>query len=143
MEFGGRQIQGRSIKKAAALAFLPFAVFLLSGCQAADMLNGLKSMDDRVGEAFNGFQADQQNAAINFFGKNTKTEDSATSTEITEAQKRKIDDWLDEKGLNRYGDDKNAMYKGGTPLFDEETGEAIDRYDYILSRYPNLLEEIK
>lgn len=141
MEFGGRPIQARSIKKAAAFAFLPLAVFLLSGCQATDVLSGLKEMDSRVGEAFNGFQADQQNAAINVFG--AKKEESATSTELTEEQKRKIDDWLDKKGLNRYGDDKNAMYKGGTPLFDEQTGKAIDRYDYILSRYPNLLEEIK
>jgi hypothetical protein len=141
MEFGRRPVQERSIKKAAALVFLPLAVFLLSGCQAAEVVMSLKDIDDKVGEAFNGFQADQQNAAINLFGK--KQEIIATSTELTEEQKRKIDDWLDEKGLNRYGDDKNAMYKGGTPLFDESTGKAIDRYDYIISRYPNLLEELK
>ena len=116
---------------------------MLSGCQAKDLLTGLKEMDDKVGEAFNDFQIDRQNATINVLGGKNRDDKATTTEALTEGQKRKIDDWLDEKGLNRYGDDKNAMYKGGTPLFDEETGKPIDRYEYILSRYPNLLQEIK
>ncbi len=143
MEFGRRPIRVKDRKKAAALVFLPLAVFLLSGCQAKDLLTGLKEMDDKVGEAFNDFQIDRQNATINVLGGKNRDDKATTTEALTEGQKRKIDDWLDEKGLNRYGDDKNAMYKGGTPLFDEETGKPIDRYEYILSRYPNLLQEIK
>jgi hypothetical protein len=30
------------------------------------------------------------------------------------------------------------MYAGGTPLFDESSGRRTDRYDYILSKHPEL-----
>jgi hypothetical protein len=144
MEFGGRPIHIGSLKKAAALPFLLMAVFLLSGCQVKDLGQALESVDDGIGRAFNDFQRDQQSIAINLFDKKAGVNRSTTTAaSLTDDQKVKIDDWLDKKGLNRYGDDKSAMYKGGTPLFDEATGKAIDRYDYILSRYPNILEEIK
>jgi hypothetical protein len=142
MEFGGRPIRVTFFKKAAALAFLPLAVFLLSGCQIKNWALDLKKVDEKIGEVFNDFQAREQGAALNIFSQEKQTT-ATTTTVLTEGQKKKIDDWLDEKGLNRYGDDKSAMYKGGTPLYNEETGQAIDRYDYLLSRYPNLLEEIK
>ena len=48
-----------------------------------------------------------------------------------------MDKWLTEKGLNRYGDPKGTMYKGGNPLFNESTGESRDRYEYVKMRYFN------
>lgn len=30
------------------------------------------------------------------------------------------------------------MYMGGTPLFNESTGESIDRYEYLKKKFPNL-----
>jgi hypothetical protein len=142
MDFGRRLDSCEFCKKAAALVFLPLAVFLLSGCQRTNLTDGLKMADEKVGEIFNNFQSAQQEAAINIFDKKT-AESKASSTALTDEQKKQIDNWLDEKGLNRYGEAKNAIYTGGTPLFNEKTGKAIDRYDYIIKNHPNLLEELK
>ena len=48
-----------------------------------------------------------------------------------------IDRWLKQQGLNQYGDPQGTMYAGGTPLFDEATGERTDRLDYLLHKFPN------
>lgn len=66
-----------------------------------------------------------------------------TSADLSAADKQAIDDWLTKKGLNRYGDAGNAVYTGGTPLFNEATGKSIERYDYILNKFPDILNLIK
>ena len=58
---------------------------------------------------------------------------------LTADQKAFIDRWLERNELNRYGDPKDTVYPGGAPLFDEATGQTIDRYDYIFSRHPELV----
>jgi hypothetical protein len=50
----------------------------------------------------------------------------------------RVDRWIKEKGRNPYGDSKDTMYAGGTPLFDERTGRVRDKYEYILDRHPEL-----
>ena len=45
--------------------------------------------------------------------------------------------WLEANELNEFGDPKDTMYTGGTPLFDESTGESRDRYAYIAARHPD------
>ena len=50
----------------------------------------------------------------------------------------RIDRWLAEKHLNQYGDAPGTHYTGGTPLFNEHTGERKDRYEYILGKHPEL-----
>lgn len=45
--------------------------------------------------------------------------------------------WLEANELNEFGDPKDTMYTGGTPLFDESTGESRDRYEYIAARHPD------
>lgn len=57
---------------------------------------------------------------------------------IDDATRARIDRWIQEKGLNRYGDPMDTVYAGGTPLFDERTGRTRDRYEYILERHPEL-----
>jgi len=52
--------------------------------------------------------------------------------------RRRIDRWIRENDLNEYGDPKDTVYAGGTPLFDMLTGETKDRYEYILERHPEL-----
>eukprot|EP00558_Chaetoceros_sp_UNC1202_P010045 CAMPEP_0197241808 /NCGR_PEP_ID=MMETSP1429-20130617/7747_1 /TAXON_ID=49237 /ORGANISM="Chaetoceros sp., Strain UNC1202" /LENGTH=64 /DNA_ID=CAMNT_0042701707 /DNA_START=167 /DNA_END=361 /DNA_ORIENTATION=+ len=49
----------------------------------------------------------------------------------------KVDKWLEEQGLNEYGDSQETMYMGGSPLFNEMTGESMERIDYILDKFPN------
>lgn len=56
---------------------------------------------------------------------------------ITAGEKQKIDAWIEKNNFNPYGDPKDTAYTGGTPLFNESTGESIDRYEYITSRHPD------
>jgi len=49
-----------------------------------------------------------------------------------------IDTWLAQRGLNAYGDPPGTMYMGGTPLFDEATGERRDRVAYLDAKLPEL-----
>jgi hypothetical protein len=58
------------------------------------------------------------------------------SSSISSEEKQKIDAWLQTNNLNQYGDPKDIAYIGGSPLFNETTGETIDKYDYILSKNP-------
>ncbi|GLE04837.1 hypothetical protein PINS_up013816 [Pythium insidiosum] len=55
---------------------------------------------------------------------------------IEDDEKEQILQWIKDKGLNEYGDGKDTMYTGGTPLFDETSGKHIDRFEYILKRHP-------
>jgi hypothetical protein len=59
--------------------------------------------------------------------------------ELTDQQKKWINDMIKKQGLNEFGDPRDTMYAGGTPLFDERTGKMRDRYDYILSRHRDWL----
>lgn len=56
---------------------------------------------------------------------------------ISFEEKELIEAWIKESGLNQYGDSKDTVYMGGTPLFNEATGETIDKYEYILRRHPD------
>ena len=56
-------------------------------------------------------------------------------SEISLEEKQLIDTWIRENDLNRYGDIKDMVYMGGTPLFDETTVQSIDKYEYILPRH--------
>jgi hypothetical protein len=49
-----------------------------------------------------------------------------------------VDRELAAKGLNPYGDPPDTMYAGGTPLFDEKTGVAVDRIEYVLAHRPEI-----
>jgi hypothetical protein len=53
-----------------------------------------------------------------------------------EAQEACLDQWLKAHKLDRYGHAEGTMYAGGTPLFDERTGESKDRLDYVYARKP-------
>jgi hypothetical protein len=57
---------------------------------------------------------------------------------INPETRARIDRWIKEKHRNPYGDPPDTMYAGGTPLFDERTGRARDKYEYILDRHPEL-----
>ena len=55
--------------------------------------------------------------------------------------KQRIDKWITDNKLNPYGDPRDTVYIGGTPLFNEATGKSKDRYEYILDRHPELRTE--
>ena len=60
---------------------------------------------------------------------------------ISDALKRKIDDWIKREGRNEYGDPRGTVYAGGNPLFDERRPTLRDRYEYILSKHPELKQD--
>lgn len=55
----------------------------------------------------------------------------------SEDEQKAIEAWITANGLNTYGDAADTMYAGGSPLFNEATGESMDRFSYILSRHPS------
>jgi len=49
-----------------------------------------------------------------------------------------LDRQLAAKGLNPFGDPTDMMYAGGSPLFNEKTGESTPREQYVYSRHPDI-----
>lgn len=49
-----------------------------------------------------------------------------------------LDRWLAEQKLDAYGSPLGTVYAGGTPTFDETTGTARSRWDYLAEKYPGL-----
>lgn len=56
--------------------------------------------------------------------------------EVTEEERLRIDQWIKINNLNKFGEPKDKVYIS-FPLVDDVTGEAIDRYRYILSKHPH------
>ena len=56
---------------------------------------------------------------------------------LTALERAQIEAWIIENDLNRYGDPKDTAYTGGTPLFNEATGQSTDRFDYLTDKYPD------
>lgn len=116
-------------KKALLLLIL---FFLLSGCSS------LRSIDQKAGEIF--FNEEHIASSSK---KDLKVEVPLDSQNLSQEVKEKIDNWLKENNLNRYGDKVDTYYMGGTPLFNESTGESIERFEYIFKKIPDILERIK
>ena len=125
------------LTKISQLFALLVFVLILSGCDLKDVGGKLKKLDDKVGQKLDQLQEEQQAEVINFFDKKS----IPAAKDLAGEQKEKIDKWLEENNLNRYGDPGDTMYTGGTPLFNEATGKSLDRYDYILKNHPDLLDE--
>jgi hypothetical protein len=128
------------VMKISQFAVLLVFVFVLSGCSFKDIAGRLKEFDEKVGQKLDQLQEEQQEDLTNLFDKKKKAPEAK---DLTKEQKEKIDGWLGKNNLNRYGDLEDTMYAGGTPLFNEATGESVDRYDYILKNHPNLLDELE
>lgn len=56
---------------------------------------------------------------------------------VSASEKIQIEKWLRENNLNQYGDPAKSVYTGGTPLFNESSGQTLDLYQYILSKHPD------
>ncbi|MFL5344732.1 MAG: hypothetical protein ACJ8AT_08055 [Hyalangium sp.] len=60
----------------------------------------------------------------------------APSDAERQAQESCVDKFAKDKKLDKYGNAEGTLYAGGTPLFDERTGETRDRLDYFYERQP-------
>jgi hypothetical protein len=104
-------------------------IFVLSGCARLDFV------DKKLGEIF--FNA---SSSINRIESDKRQEKEAIDPKnLTKEHKARIDAWLKEQDLNRYGDLAGTYYASGTPLFDA-LGKAIERYEYILSNHPDIFK---
>ena len=55
---------------------------------------------------------------------------------VKRVEREQINRWLEANGFNAYGDSTDMVYAGGTPLFDEVTGERIDQYQHLVRKFP-------
>lgn len=110
--------------------FMLLLIPVISGCAS------LKDLDEKLGDMFFSDKQSEE-ASSNEYSKITDV------NKLSQDIKNKIDKWLEDNNLNRYGDPVNTMYSGGTPLFNEETGERIDRFEYILNKVPGVVDKIK
>ncbi|WP_309890731.1 hypothetical protein [Archangium sp.] len=66
----------------------------------------------------------------------TQAQGITTPSDATTAMESCVDRWLEGKKLDRYGHPEGTMYAGGSPLFNEATGESKDRMEYVFARQP-------
>eukprot|EP00002_Diphylleia_rotans_P013987 TRINITY_DN2723_c0_g1_i4.p1 TRINITY_DN2723_c0_g1~~TRINITY_DN2723_c0_g1_i4.p1 ORF type:complete len:129 (-),score=15.66 TRINITY_DN2723_c0_g1_i4:115-501(-) len=63
--------------------------------------------------------------------------DSEIHSVVPLAERTLIDAWISAQNLNPFGDPKGTMYLGGTPLFNEVSGESVEKYEYIVRTFPD------
>ncbi|MDO8558521.1 MAG: hypothetical protein Q7S09_05060 [bacterium] len=63
--------------------------------------------------------------------------DTPIAKTVVRAEHDRINQWLQEQGLNAHGDAPDTVYENGSPLFDEGEDKPIDRYAYLVRKFPN------
>jgi len=61
------------------------------------------------------------------------------SSEWTAGQRACVEAYLETHALDGFGSPRGTMYPGGTPLFDEATGQRLSREEYLVRRHPEVL----
>lgn len=89
---------------------------------------GAGSTDSGTGSSGQGLTADKTSAGGSAAAPPSDAE--------RQAQENCLDKWLTEKKMDRYGHPEGTMYAGGSPLFNERTGESRDRLEYVYERLP-------
>ncbi|MBJ6762368.1 hypothetical protein JGU66_16480 [Myxococcaceae bacterium JPH2] len=69
-------------------------------------------------------------------GKDAASPDATQAGSGSSAVESCVDRWLTAHDLDRFGSPSGTMYTGGTPLFDERTGESRDRLTFVFERQP-------
>lgn len=118
------------------VAIILLFCFFLCGCSFENINNKISDLDVGINEELEKLESKDS------FKKDPRedVEDGLKEEgmDISEDIKMKIDKWIEENNLNRYGDAIDTVYTGGTPLFNEATGEAIERYNYIIEKHPEV-----
>jgi hypothetical protein len=136
------------MKKLTGALVLSFSLLLISGCRstgetrdkedASTPSSGSSSVPSpTINEALKAAKETANKGGDAGSGSTSGGSTAATlSPAERQAQENCVDKWLKEKKLDRYGNAEGTMYAGGTPLFDERTGESRDRLDYVYERQP-------
>jgi hypothetical protein len=113
----------------------------LSGCSL-----DLKKIDQKLGEGIEKIKKEDFSNISDFEEKKDESQKNKKEVDLKDLSnedKEKINKWLEDNNYNRYGDPIDTMYSGGTPLFNEITGESIDRFEYIIEKRPEVLDLFK
>ncbi len=85
-------------------------------------------------------QTGSTDAALSAQDSGTPVESPAEDGGARAAREACVDRWLQEHKLDRYGHPQGTMFAGGSPLFNEATGETTDRLEYVFARQPDALK---
>jgi hypothetical protein len=109
-----------------------------AGCAQKNGADDATFLDGIFGNAKQGLRSGSQKAGtiINNAGNNFVKN-------LTQEQKKIVDEWLAKNKLNQYGDALGTLYTGGTPLFDESTSESKNRFEHLFKKFPELRNIIR
>ena len=131
------------MKKLTGVLVLSFSLLLISGCRSAGETRDKEDASTPASDSNSGASSTINEALKAAKGTanpggdaNTGSTAAALSPADRQAQESCVDKWLKENKMDRYGHPEGTMYAGGTPLFDERTGESRDRLDYVYERQP-------
>jgi hypothetical protein len=124
------------------LIFLLIMSALIGFIWHADIAEMLGFFQQRVEEEGPGVINEQSGKLKDFWEDYGEARADDFVADLTAVGKEKIDSWLEENGLNKYGDNEETVYAGGTPLFNEATGESVDRYVYLIKKFPKMIDEL-
>jgi len=113
---------------------------LLSGCVLSEKV---KWLDNEAGKLFNDVKSGENVQLASTNSQEWLDQVKTKVGSLTKEQKENVDKFLADNNLNRYGDAASTTYASGTPLFNEITGESVDRFEYILKNHPEIWEKIK
>ena len=68
---------------------------------------------------------------------------SQPSVLLFQSREACVDAWLQTHGFDRYGSPEGTSYAGGTPLFDESSGQQTDRFAFLALHRPAVLDACK
>ena len=119
---------------------LLMGALLLSGCALSEKIQWL---DNEAGKLFNDVKSRENIQLISTSSHEWLDQVKTKVGSLSKEQKDNVDKFLADNNLNRYGDTASTTYASGTPLFNEITGESVDRFEYILKNHPEIWEKIK
>ncbi|HEX8700427.1 MAG TPA: hypothetical protein VF815_16380 [Myxococcaceae bacterium] len=152
------------MKKLTGALVLSFSLLLASGCRSAGETKepgdastpapsgAVDAARDTLNNGSGGTQAgsDSDSGTSTGAGSDpaaatrTGTSGGTTAAPLAEdaraAQETCLDKWLNMRKMDRYGSPEGTMYAGGSPLFNEQTGESTDRLEFVYKRHPKAKE---
>ncbi len=131
----------RNIFQRGKLFTILLFCFLLVGCSIDNFGEKITDLDSKIGEEIE--KLESREVLKDTDGENEpddvdEKESDKVDIDVTDDIKKQVEQWIEGNDLNRYGDMVGTIYAGGTPLFNEVTSKAIDRYDYIINSHPEL-----